>query len=94
MQEVFGLVKQCNWEEKSLFKSLSPLAGNKDLKILLERMTAENPDDRPELAEVVTEFKKLRQKLLPVFPITTGIVQIADYQNAVDKSVFARGCSC
>ncbi len=87
LQQIYGFAFLVE-ESLSEFATSSPLVVNEELKTLLKKMTAENPKDRPDLDDVIIQLQKFRQKLLPVFPITTGVVQISDYLNAKNKKAF------
>lgn len=70
------------------FKTNSPFKSDKELKKFLDRMTAKDPTKRPPLSEVITKLQELRKNLLPVYQMTTGIVNLKDYREAKDKAAF------
>ncbi|HSW71721.1 MAG TPA: protein kinase family protein, partial [Gammaproteobacteria bacterium] len=80
LQEICGLSDELQVE--------SPLKEDQELKKMLEKMTAENPNERPSLPEVIERLKKWRQDFLPVIPKTIGIVEVNDYETAADKKAF------
>ena len=61
---------------------------NRALHDLVGSMINPNPALRPTLPEVKDQLETIREKVLPIYPKTIGIVQIGDYMEAQDKQAF------
>src|SRR5579862_5662665 len=71
-----------------ILKTPSPFRADPELEKMLNKMTDQDPEKRPTLKDVMNQLRALRADLLSVYPMTTGIVFISDYEAAKDKQAF------
>ncbi len=88
LQHLLGITHSPYGKKGGSIVPNTPFKNDPELVRLLKQMTAPEPGHRPSLPDVIKKLQVFRAELLPVYPKTTGIVQVNDYMAAKDKKAF------